>query len=86
MALTAPALGTGWRDFYVKTHYENMSGQAYFSPPTKAELVDHHFDCFRRRMKDKGLTEITGYSYEITRRADGYRNFTWVVEAQAKLR
>ncbi len=77
-ALTAPALGTGWRDFYVTTWFKK--------PPSRSELLDYHFDCFRRRMDDAGLTEIREYSYEIMSPPVEPRGSAWVVEAHAKLR
>ena len=78
VALTAPALGTGWKNFYITTYYGKL--------PTEAELASHNLFVFIRHMKDKGLTEITGYSYKITRQPGRVPPFTWVVEAQAKLR
>lgn len=78
VALTAPALGTGWRNFYITTYFGKL--------PTEAEVASHNLFVIARHMKDKGFTEITGYSHEITRQPDRFPPFSWVVEAQAKLR
>ena len=77
-ALIAPALGTGWRNFYITTYYGKL--------PTEVELVDHNLFVLRRHMADEGLTDISDYSHEITRQPGRFPPFTWVVEAQAKLR
>lgn len=89
VALTAPARGDDWYEYWILTYFGEPE-------PDKTFLHRYHLDCFKRQMVDKGFTEITGYSYETSARRDPddivadlhqvAPELVWAVEAQAKLR